>query len=220
VYKQWVLSWKMLLIKSALIVSMSLFLLYCVLKLGIVQWSSIYLVFVFAEIAAVMLALQNHTRDFLGIETGVKLSNLTVISGSLCMLGGISLILLASVQDFSATNTVFDSIFDISILCGLLIVIGGLLVLLGNNTLGAVMSIIFGFFPPPSNTMPGLPPAWGANHVFNIILVMLKSLPSPWVELIAGFVGSLPIVGGLIALASSWKLGHRMLVRLKASFRT
>jgi hypothetical protein len=148
--------------------------------------------------------LRHDVKDFLGIEIGVKLSIFAVIGSLLCVFSGILLIILESAYYFAQTS-VFASIFDPSILCGLLIMVGGVLILLRSSILGAAMSIIFGLFPPPSNVINGFPAAWGANHVFNIIPAKLNALPFPLVALIAVMVGSLPIIGGLMALASTWK---------------
>lgn len=202
VFLRWEWSWTMVLAKSALIMSMGFFLLDYVWKPGyIVQSSSVamyYLAFVAAEAVAVIVALRHPLKDFLGIRNGVKLSVRAIIGSLLCIFSGILLILLESATDFPMKtlqlgDTVFTSMGDPSILCGLLIVIGGLLVLLGSNTLGAATSIIFGLFPP-------LP---YANHVYDIIAAMPTL---SYALVIAVLVGSLPIVGGLLAHAGSRKI--------------
>jgi hypothetical protein len=71
--------------------------------------------------------------------------------------------------------------------------VGGVLILAGSSTLGAVLSIIFGFFPPSL-------PQQTTYHVFNLIV---EIDPSAYFFLIAVVVGSLPVVGGLLALASA-----------------
>jgi hypothetical protein len=118
------------------------------------------------------------------------------------MFGGILLILLeiAHPETVSQTMvTVFSSIFDPSILCGLLIMIGGVLVLLESSTLGAVMSIIFGLYPSPLY----------ASHAYDILkpahatTLTLNNAPA---ILAAVVIGSLPIIGGLMALASARKI--------------
>jgi DNA-binding transcriptional ArsR family regulator len=202
IFFRWKWSWTMVLSKSALIMSMSLFLLNYKWNSEITQPASVaiyYLVLVAAETAAVIEALSRPLKDFLGISTVVKPPVRTIIGSLLCIFSGILLILLESWTNFPVntpqlgkTVTVFTSIGDPSILCGLLIVVGGVLILAGNNTLGSVMSIIFGLFPPYPY----------ANHVYNIIAnpALLYTL------FIAVAVGSLPVVGGLLALAEARKI--------------
>jgi DNA-binding transcriptional ArsR family regulator len=209
IFVRWRWSWIMVLAKSALIMSMSLFLLNYVWKSELViisQSSSValcYLAFVAAEIATVVVALRHPLKDFLGISK-IKLSYLGVFSSLLCISSGLLLIALESASSFpiaielsnstvSKVSTVFTSMSDTSILCGLLIMVGGVLILAGSSTLGAVISIIFGFFPP-------LP---YAHHVYDIIAAMSTL---PYALVVAVLVGSLPIVGGLFALAGSRKI--------------
>jgi hypothetical protein len=94
----------------------------------------------------------------------------------------------------SPISTVFASLSDTSILCGLLITVGGVLILTGNVTLGAVTSIIFGFFPPAQQA---------TYHGYDLIVGLGPQIPY---QLIALAVGCLPIVGGLLALASMRRL--------------
>lgn len=197
---RWRWSWILALAKSALIMSMSLFLLIYVWKPeAVVQSSSVascYLAFVAAEIAAVVVALTHPLKDFLGISK-IKLSYLAAFGSLLCMSSGLLLILLESWRHFPVTSdqisTVFTSMSDTSILCGLLIMVGGVLILAGSSTLGAVISIIFGFFPPSL-------PQQITKHAYDLIVEMN---PSAYFFLIAVIVGSLPVVGGLLALASA-----------------
>lgn len=198
VFFHWEWSWTMVLVKSALIMSMSFFLLDYVWKPDyIVQSSSLaiyYLAFVVVEAAAVIVTLRRPLKEFLGIRGQARLPFRAIVGSLLCMSSGILLILLETeTQQVGSIPTVFVSICDPSILCGLLIVIGGVLVLLGRSIPGAALSIIFGLFPPTPY----------ANHVYDIILNM-PTLPNALV--IAVLVGSLPIVGGLFALAGSRKI--------------
>jgi hypothetical protein len=208
----WKWSWTMVLAKSALIMTMSLFLLNYIWIQNIGQPVSVaiyYLVFVAAETAAVIVALLHPLKDFLRIGNGVKLSLRAIIGSLLCISSGILLIILeigfpsntiplhntTPPQLLGNPNTVFISIFDPTILCGLIIVIGGVLILLRSNTLCVAMSIIFGLFPPQPY----------ANHVYDII-VAEAPLPYALALLIAVVVGSLPIAGGLLALTSARKI--------------
>jgi hypothetical protein len=180
---------------------MSLFLLNYMWKPEkITQSSSIaiyYLVFVAAEIAAVIMVLGPRLKDFLGIGNGVKLPFRAITGTLLCIISGILLILLENATHFPTPQlgdkvTVFASLFDASVLCGLLIAVGGVLILLRSNILGSVMSIIFGLFPPNPY----------ANHVYDII----ANPASPHTLFIAVAVGILPVAGGLLALTSGRKI--------------
>jgi DNA-binding HxlR family transcriptional regulator len=108
-----------------------------------------------------------------------------LIGGLLCTSTGILEVIL-EIWHPGEANFVF------SILCGLLIIVGGVLILLRINTLGGVVSIIFNFFPlPPISQVP----KWEtANHIYNLIYNFNSSL------LIAGIIGSLPVIGALLAL--------------------
>ena len=204
IFVRWRWSWIMVLAKSALIISMSLFLLnYVWNPEAVVQSSSVafcYLAFVAAEIAAVVVALMHPLKDFLGISK-IKLSYLGAFGSLLCVSSGLLLILLENAFHFPTNpetlsgqvSTVFTSMSDTSILCGLLITVGGVLIMTGSSTLGAVISIIFGFFPPPLAQQT-------TYHAYDLIASLDPS--SACVFLIAVAVGSLPIVGGLLALAS------------------
>jgi DNA-binding HxlR family transcriptional regulator len=209
-------SWTMVLAKSALIMSMSLFLLDYIWKPEAVTQSSLvalsYSAFVAAEIAAVILALRHPLKDYLGIRNGVKLPRRDLIGSLLCISGGILLILLENAVRFlvlpqapdlqllpDQVSTVFASMSDTSILCGLLIIVGGVLILLRSRLLGAIMSMIFGFFPTQLFLIPGFP-SQTTHHAFELIYGIDQS--SPYVFLIAAIVYALPIVGGLLALSS------------------
>jgi len=83
--------------------------------------------------------------------------------------------------------------------------VGGVLILLRSSILGALISIIFGFFPPylHSQYIPPPLPQQFTYHALELIVGIGGS--SPYVLLIAAAVGSLPIVGGLLALYSVWR---------------
>jgi DNA-binding HxlR family transcriptional regulator len=206
IFIRWRWSWIMVLAKSTLIMSMSLFLLNYVWKSELIMSSSFfdfcYLAFVAAEIAAIFLASRHPLKDFLGIGQ-VRLSYLGAFGSLLCIASGLLLILLEGVFRFpigGRVTSVFTSIYDTSILCGLLIAVGGVLILAGSNTLGAAISIIFGFFPPPLGLFPPPLAQQTTYHAFDLIADLDRS--SLYVFLIAVAVGSLPVIGGLIALAS------------------
>lgn len=211
----------MVLAKSALIMSMSIFLLIYIWKPASVEQPSSealwYLAFVFAEIPAVVVALTHSLRDFLGIGR-IKLPRLHAIGSLLCISSGILLVLFESAIRFpinmgtpdiqARIGTVFISMSDTSILCGLLIMAGGVLIVAGSSTLGAVISVIFGFFPPQlKEFIPPLPfPQQTTFHIYDLIMKIAGESPPLYLYLIAAIVGSLPIVGGLLALASVRRL--------------
>jgi DNA-binding HxlR family transcriptional regulator len=199
-------SWIMALAKSALTMSMSLFLLNYAWNPDAVALSSSvavwYLAFVPAEIAIVVLALMHPVKEFLGVGK-IRLTRLGTFGSLLCISNGLLLVLLESMVHFpmipsGKVSTVFTSISDTSILCGLLIMVGGVLILAGSTTMGAVISIIFGFFPPLLDSLPQK-----TYHAYDLIM---EIVPSNYGFLIAVAVGSLPIVGALLALASTQKL--------------
>ena len=207
IFIHWKWSWTMVLAKSALVMSMSLFLLNYIWIPGEIRqpgsMAIYYLVFVAAETAAVIVASLHPLKDFLGIGNGVKLSLRAIMGSLLCISSGILLIILESgfpldtitPQLRDNPSTVFISIFDPSILCGLVIVLGGVLILLRSNTLCATMSIIFGLFPPRPY----------ANHLYDIVAAEAP-LPHALALLVAVVVGFLPIAGGLLALTSARKI--------------
>jgi hypothetical protein len=216
-------SWIMVLAKSALIMSMSFFLLDYMWKPGAVTQSGyvalLYLAFVALEAVAVILALRYPLKDYLGIIDGVKLPRHKLIGSVLCISSGILLILLESAVRFlvrpdtlkdqllpANVSTVFASMSDTSILCGLLIMVGGVLILLRSSILGPAISIIFGFFPPylHSQYIPLPLPQQFTFHAFELIVGIGGS--SVYVYMIAVIVASLPIVGGLLALSSARRI--------------
>jgi len=216
VFFRWRWSWTMVLAKSTLIMSIGLFLLNYTWKPGAVTQSSLvalsYLAFVPAEMAAVILALRRPLKDYLGVRNWAKLPRRAILGSLLCISSGILLILLENAVRFPGAlnaqrppdhvSTVFVSMTDTSILCGLLIMTGGVLILLRNTILGAAISMIFAFFPTPLSpqSIPAWLPQQTTFHVFDLIWGID---PSPaYVFLIAVAVGSLPIIGGLLALAS------------------
>jgi DNA-binding HxlR family transcriptional regulator len=218
-------SWTMVLAKSALIFSMSLFLLDYMWKPEAVTQPSLvalsYLAFVAAETAAVILALRGPLKDYLGIINGAKMPHRDLIGSLLCISSGILLILLENVVRFllrpdalktllpANVSTVFASMSDTSVLCGLLILVGGVLILLRSSVLGLAISIIFGLFPSPlfgTQSIPTWLPQQTTFHAFDLIWGMGQ--PSPYVFWIALAVHSLPIVGGLLALAGARRLAR------------
>jgi DNA-binding HxlR family transcriptional regulator len=119
------------------------------------------------------------------------------IGGALCISSGLLAVILEILQPGDA-NFVF------SILCCLLVIGGGVLILLRINILGGVISIIFNFFPLPPLPHNIVPSSETANHIYNLIL---KSNPSfSTCGLIAGIVGSLPVIGAFLALFVGRKL--------------
>jgi hypothetical protein len=204
----------MVLAKSALIMSMSLFLLDYIWKPGAFTQSGyvalLYLAFVALETATVILALTRRLKDYLGVRSGDKLPYRVLIGSVLCISSGILLILLESAVRFpqalntpDQASTVFASMSDTSVLCGLLIMVGGVLILLRSSILGPAISIIFGLFPTPLLGIQSIPP-WlpqqTTYHAFDLIRGIDQS--SPYVFLIAAVVDALPILGGLLALSS------------------
>jgi len=194
-------SWRAVLVKSALVMLMSLFLLnYLEQPEKIVQPGSLavtYGVFVAAEAIAIAVALRHSLKDFLGIKSAVRLSLPAVVAGLLSTSSGILLIILESMQPLSGeVSTVFNSsINDTTILCGLAIGVGGVLILTKSYALGAVISIVFGLYPPPQFGF----------HVYDLISSGY-ALAGPPAILIAAVAGSLPIVGGILALLSFRKI--------------
>jgi DNA-binding HxlR family transcriptional regulator len=217
VFLRWRSSWTMVLAKSALIMSMSLFLLdYVWAKPGAVQQSSSmalsYLAFVAAETAAIILALRQPLKDHLGTGNGAKLPRRAFIGSLLCISGGILLILLENADRFllrpsalkdqllpDHVSTVFVSMSDTSILCGLLIIVGGVLILLRSRRLGVAISIIFGLFPTPFYLPPWLPQQI-TFHALDLIWGIDRS--SACLFLIGAVVDALPVVGGLLAYSA------------------
>jgi DNA-binding HxlR family transcriptional regulator len=214
-------SWTMVLAKSALIMSMSLFLLDYIWKPGAFTQSGyvalLYLAFVALETATVILALTHPLKDYLGISK-IKLSYRDTFGSLLCISSGILLILLENAVRFllrpsalqplpDHVSTVFASMSDTSILCGLLIMVGGVLILLRSSILGPAISIIFGLFPTPLLGIKSIPswlPQQTTYHAFDLIWGIGQSSPSFF--LIAAVVDALPIVGGLLVLSNVRKI--------------
>jgi hypothetical protein len=198
IFLHWMWSRTMILAKSAVILMISFLLLSYTLKPETAALSIIvllcYVGLAAVETVAAVLASRQSLKDFLGIKNAAKLSRRAIIGSLLCMSNGVLLVLLE--LDRSSGEIVFTSISDTSIVCGMLIVVGGILILLRSTTVGAVISIIFGLFPPQS--FPNPISLRGANHVFDLIVT--KDSPLVLV-LIAVMVASLPIVGGLLALS-------------------
>lgn len=190
-------SWKVILAKSALVISMGLFLLNYLEQPGEVASSDsiYYLAFVAVETVIVILTLRRPLKDFLGIKKAARISFRAVVGGLLCIFSGILLIILQSTQHLNSEFNMFNFMNDTTILCGLAVMMGGVFILLRIYVLGALMSIIFGLFPLPTD----------AYHVFNLIYNSTYG-QGPITFLVAGLAGSLPIVGGAIALFSMRKI--------------
>lgn len=167
------------------------------------------------EAAAAIVAFSRPLKDFLGIMNGARLSFRAIIGGLLCVSSGILLVLFESAFRFpkalqlgDTASTVFISMSDTSILSGLLIImIGGILILLRSNTLGAAISIIFGVFPPAflEQNISSLLPRQVTYHLYDFFTG--ANPPQLHIFLIGVLIGSLPIVGGLLALAGTRKIG-------------
>jgi DNA-binding transcriptional ArsR family regulator len=209
IFVRWEWSLTVMLSKSAVIMLMSLFLLdyrwWTPTQPCSVAMS--YLLFVVAEAVIVLMSLVHPLKDFLMLRSDAKPSLSAIVGSLLCVFSGVLLILLESAKSILLAktpqpnfNTVFGSITDISILCGLAIAIGGILILMRSYTLGALMSIIFGLFPPRQIQIPGYP-AYHADHIFDIFYAM--NIPAAL--LIAVIAGSLPIIGAALPLVSIQK---------------
>ena len=193
----WKWSWTAMLVKSAMIMLMGLVLLDGILAPSRPQLSSAeisYLLFVVVEVAVVFVALRHPLRDYLGLGNRIRPAFPAIFGGLLCVFSGILLIILRSMQSLGGA-TFFASMTDITILCGLAIAIGGVLILLRTYILGALVSVIFGLFPVP--TIPGYP-NYHAYHLFDIIDNM-KIPAAFWVAIL---VDLLPIIGAAVALLS------------------
>ena len=222
VFFRWRWSWTMVMAKSALIMSMSLFLLDYTWKhdwlINQPSYMALsYLAFVAIETGTLFLALKHPLRDFLGIGYGAKLPRLDLVGSMLCIFSGVLLILLESAvrfpaalnvnatQTISQVNTVFASLSDSTILCGLLMIAGGLLILIRSSMLGAIISIVFALFPPYLHSQY-IPPPLPQQYTYHALeLIWTKGGSSPYVPIIAVAVGSLPVIGGLLALYSVWR---------------
>jgi DNA-binding HxlR family transcriptional regulator len=195
-------SWRAVLVKSALVMLMSLFLLNYLLQPGKIaqldSWAVTYGVFVAAEAIAIAVVLRHSLKDFLGIKSAVRLSLTTIVAGLLGITSGILLIILESMQPLKAdVSTVFNSsIGDTTILCGLAIGVGGVLILTKAYALGALISIVFGLYPPPQY----------GSHVYDLIYSNMHAANEPIAILIAVAYGSLPLIGGILALLSVRKI--------------
>jgi DNA-binding HxlR family transcriptional regulator len=186
IFTQQKLSWKVVLVKSALVFSMGLLLLNYLEQPGGISNSTIfYVAFVAIEAIIVVLALRRPLQDFLNIHDASRISLPTSIASLLCIFNGILLVAL-EMRLHLPTEVSFATIMsDVTILAGLTIIIGGVLILLKSYILGALLSILCGLYPPTFA---------GGFHVYDL----LKEMGFP--ELVAVAVGSLPIVGGAIAL--------------------
>lgn len=199
-------SLKIILAKSALVISMSLFLLNYLEQPGNVASSDsiYYLAFVAVEIIIVVLTLRRPLKGFLGIKEAARISFPVMIGGLLCIFSGILLIILQITQNLNNEFNMFNVMNNTTILCGLTVMMGGVFILLRIyvlSNLGALMSIIFGLLPPSQPNALNI----SAFHAFDLISNGTCSF-GPYTYWVAGLVGSLPIVGGAIALVSMRKI--------------
>jgi DNA-binding transcriptional ArsR family regulator len=197
-------SWQAVLVKSALTFSMSLFLLnYLWQPKEIANSDSIaiyYLAFVAVEIVIVILALRHPLQDFLDIAKASRISFPTVLASSLCIFSGIVLIALEMTQTVPNNDNLArevinfaHSISDVTILAGLTVIIGGVLILLRNYVLGALLSILCGLYPRPPQ----------GSHAFDFFTAQngfLAGALGPFATWVGVVMGSLPILGGAIAM--------------------
>jgi DNA-binding HxlR family transcriptional regulator len=182
--------------KSALIFSMGLLLLNYLRQPGGISESNstaiFYVAFVGVEAITVVLALRRPLQDFLGIHEASRMSLPTVIASLLCISSGILLVALKMTQQLS--NEVDFAIFmnDVTILAGLTIIIGGVLILLKSYIPGALLSILCGLYPRPPDGF----------HAYDFISKMgfPAGVNNPSTTLVAVMIGLLPIVGGAIAM--------------------
>jgi DNA-binding HxlR family transcriptional regulator len=188
--------WESVLVKSALVMLMTIFLLYYLTQPdNFAQPASAAVsfgIFVAAETAAAILALRHPLKDFLGIKNEVRQPFHAIVGSLLGMFSGIFLIILESMQHLgNGASTVFNSsINDTTILTGLAIGIGGILIMLRSYALGGVLSIVFGLYPPPQFGL----------HAYD--LISGNAFLGPFAISMAVLAGSLPIVGGILAFLS------------------
>jgi DNA-binding HxlR family transcriptional regulator len=189
-------SWKVVLSKSALTLSLGLFLL-----IGMTHWNTIsqsdptaiyYLGLVAAEAFTLFLAFGHPTRDFLGIHEASKIPALAYIASALSICSGISLISLQMASNMSTTLNFGIFTGDASILAGLTITMGGVFILLKSYIPGALLTIMCGLYPP-------IPYAF---HAYDLIATrgFFAGVLGQYATIIGVVIGALPILGGAIAL--------------------
>lgn len=191
--KKW--SWKPILAKSALVISMGLFLLDYLGqpdKFGSSD-SIYYLAFISVETVIVILTLRHPLKGFLGVEEAPRISFQTLIGGLLCVFSGMLLIILQITQNLNNEFTMFNFMNNVTILCGVAVMMGGVFILLRIyilSALGALMSIIFAFLPPNYANASNIT----AFHVIDLIIAGHYGL-GPLTYWVAGLAGSLSVVG-------------------------
>jgi DNA-binding transcriptional ArsR family regulator len=196
-------SWKVILVKSALIFSMSLFLLnysWQPDKIAVSDPLAIcYLAFVSVEIVIAILVLRHPLQDFLGIVIDHKVSFLAFPASFLCILSGILVITLEMTQKVPKIDNLAiiqcnfaNFMGDVTVLAALTVIIGGVLILLKSYVLGALMSILCGLYPRPPQ----------GSHAYDFVISAGVSggVNGLFAGVIAVVAGSLPIIGGIIAL--------------------
>lgn len=193
IFTQQKLSWKVVLVKSALIFSMGLFLL----KPGEISQSNstaiFYVALVAIEAIIVVFALRRSLQDFLDIHEASRISLPTHIASLLSIFSGMLLIALEMTSERLSNKVDFATFMsDVTILAALTIVIGGVLILLKSYIPGALLSILCGLYPRPPEGF----------HAYDFIIQMgfPTGVNDPLTIMVAVVVGSLPIVGGVIAM--------------------
>jgi DNA-binding HxlR family transcriptional regulator len=196
IFTQQKLSWKAILIKSALVFSLGLLLLDCLRQPSMVSQSNLifYEPFVAVEAIIMVLALRRPLREFLGIHEASKISLSTIIASLLCIFSGVLLVILEMISERLSSEANFAAFMgDVTVLAALTMIVGGVLILLKSYIPGALLSILCGLYPPRYS---------GGYHAFDFIIENgFRAGPNnPLTMLVAVVVGSLPIVGGAIAM--------------------
>lgn len=201
--KAW--SWKAVIVKSALTMFQSLILLYYLILLwnahqdisaGIVTSLEIAVAFIAAEAVSVLLALRRPVKEFLGVQQAPKSSRRALVGGTMSIISAALTILAGSTYAFSSSpygGAALGVLGFMTFASGLTVGIGGVLILLRNQVSGALMSIIFGLFP----SAPAYYSALMLVEIFGFSIVGIIA---------ALVVGSLPIAGGILALANKRKI--------------
>ena len=190
-------SWIVVLSKSSLTFLLGLFLV-----VGVKNWNAVsqadpaaiyYLGFVAAEVFTLFLAFRRPTRDFLGINEASKIPVLTYIASASSISSGILLVVLemTSHMDSIINFGIFTS--DVSVLAGLTITMGGVLILLKSYIPGALLTILCGLYPP-------IPYALHAYDLIADPKSPFAGALGQYAPMIAVTAGALPILGGAIAL--------------------
>jgi DNA-binding transcriptional ArsR family regulator len=204
--KRW--SWKTVMVKCAVMMFGSLLpLVYLLLLLGasknvsseIVQFYPIgifYAVFVLAEATAVVIALRNPVKDFLGVKSVTNLSHRALLGGIASMTSGVLTIVIGGMNALSSaphSSGALSVLTGLSFVGGLAVGAGGVLILSKSYILGALMSVVFGLFPYAAYLAP-------LSLIVDVFGFSILGL------ILVAVVGSLPIVGGILALVGMRKI--------------